>query len=200
MTLRNAFADLGTEPTLAAVRDKVLTDAQLRASRVPVETGLTQPLTDAQLRATRVPVETGLAPLTDTQLRATRVPVDTGLVIPQPQTDALTNAQLRASRVPVETGLVTQTDALTNAQLRAAPVSVAEDRFTRVLKFKPIAGEELRRDETATDDYHGIAADGSLTSAAVWDVVRFYKDASGKTTRTRYRTGVVWNNRTAGWT
>lgn len=181
MTLRNAFADLGTEPTLAAVRDKVLTDAQLRASRVPVETGLTQPLTDAQLRASRVPVETGL-------------------VIPQPQTDALTNAQLRASRVPVETGLVTQTDALTNAQLRATPVPVAEDKFTRVLKFKPVVGEELRRDETATDDYHGIAPDGSLISAAVWDVVRFYKDASGKTTRTRYRTGVVWNNRTAGWT
>lgn len=53
-----------------------LTDAQLRATAVPisgtVSTGLTQPLTDTQLRATAVPVS---GPLTDTQLRATAVPI-----------------------------------------------------------------------------------------------------------------------------
>jgi hypothetical protein len=53
-----------------------LTDAQLRATAVPisgtVSTGLTQPLTDTQLRATAVPVS---GPLTDTQLRATPVDV-----------------------------------------------------------------------------------------------------------------------------
>lgn len=49
---------------------------------LPVDTGLTQPLTDAQLRATAVPVSgtvtanTGLAqPLTDAQLRAEALPV-----------------------------------------------------------------------------------------------------------------------------
>lgn len=45
-----------------------LTDAQLRATAVPVS----GPLTDAQLRATAVPVS---GPLTDAQLRATAVPV-----------------------------------------------------------------------------------------------------------------------------
>lgn len=70
--------------------------------------------------------------------------------------------------------------------------------FLRVLKFEPLVGEEIRRDETLTDDYHGVAPDGSLTSAAVWSVARFYKTA-GLITRVRYRTGVVWDNRTAGW-
>ena len=42
-----------------------LTDAQLRASSVPVATGLSQPLTDAQLRASAVPVSiTGSIPVT----------------------------------------------------------------------------------------------------------------------------------------
>lgn len=49
-----------------------LTDAQMRATSVPVSTGLA-PLTDAQLRASAVPVSTGLTPLTDTQLRSTPV-------------------------------------------------------------------------------------------------------------------------------
>ena len=55
-----------------------LTDAQLRATAVPISgtitanTGLTQPLTDTQLRASPVSVS---GPLTDTQLRAADVPV-----------------------------------------------------------------------------------------------------------------------------
>lgn len=56
-----------------------LTDAQLRASAVPVSVSnfpatqaVSGPLTDAQLRASAVPVS---GPLTDAQLRATRVPV-----------------------------------------------------------------------------------------------------------------------------
>lgn len=69
-----------------------LTDAQLRATPVPVS----GPLTDAELRATPVQisgtVSTGLAqPLTDVQLRATAVPVS----------GPLTDAELRASAVPV---------------------------------------------------------------------------------------------------
>lgn len=84
-----------------------------------------------------------------------------------------------------------------NAQGRLL-LSVTADDFTRILKFEPIVGEEIRRDETLTDDYHGVAPDGSLTSAAVWSVARFYKTA-GLITRVRYRTGVVWDNRTAGW-
>lgn len=75
-----------------------LTDAQLRASAVPVTVPtpvpVTGPLTDTQLRATPVPVSgtvTASGPLTDTQLRASAVPVS----------GPLTDAQLRAVPVPV---------------------------------------------------------------------------------------------------
>jgi len=84
---------------------------------VTANTGLSQPLTDAQLRASAVPVS---GPLTDTQLRALAVPIsgtvtaNTGLAQP------LTDTQLRASAVPVS-------GPLTDTQLRATavPVSVA---------------------------------------------------------------------------
>lgn len=78
----------GVEPDEATVlanrllvadqHDQPLTDAQLRAAPVEVDTGLTtqtDALTDAELRAAPVPVATGLSPLTDTQLRAAPVPV-----------------------------------------------------------------------------------------------------------------------------
>lgn len=80
--------------------DGPLTDAELRASAVPVS----GPVTDAQLRATAVPVS---GPLTDAQLRATAVPIS----------GALTDAQLRATAVPVS-------GPLTDAQLRATSVPV----------------------------------------------------------------------------
>ena len=53
---------------------------------VTANTGLSQPLTDAQLRATAVPVS---GPLTDTQLRATAVPVS-GLFTDLPATPTVT--------------------------------------------------------------------------------------------------------------
>lgn len=74
-----------------------LTDAQLRASNVPVS----GPLTDTQLRAASVPV-TG--PLTDTQLRASAVPVS-GIVT---ASGPLTDTQLRASAVPVQGPAITK--------------------------------------------------------------------------------------------
>lgn len=80
---------------------------------------------------------------------------------------------------------------------RLVPDQVSSD-FTKLLKFEPIAGEEIRASETDTDRYHGAAADGTLTSAASWKVVRFYK-VSGKIERVRYRINVIWDARTAGW-
>lgn len=74
-----------TNETIAATGG--LTDAELRATPVPVAT---DGLTDAELRATPVDV---LGPLTDAELRATPVPVSTG---------GLTDAELRASAVEVE--------------------------------------------------------------------------------------------------
>lgn len=120
-----------------------LTDAQLRATPVPVSgTVSTGGLTDTELRASPVPVSvSGVAtaanqateiaslasidskltsplavtgPLTDAQLRATPVPVS-GTV----STGGLTDAQLRATPVPVSTG------DLTDTQLRASPVPVS---------------------------------------------------------------------------
>lgn len=86
-----------------------------------------------------------------------------------------------------------------NVILRHPDGSEASDSdFKRLLKFEPRIGEEIRRDETATDDYHGAAPDGTLTSAASWKVCRFYKTL-GQIVRVRYRVGVVWDNRTAGW-
>lgn len=61
--------------------------------------------------------------------------------------------------------------------------------------------DELRLDDIAGGDlYIGRAPDTTATSAASWEVVRIYRTATGATTRIRYRTGVVWDNRTAGWT
>lgn len=78
-----------------------LTDAQLRATAVPVS----GPVTDAQMRATALPVS---GPLTDGQLRATAVPVS----------GPVTDAQMRATALPVS-------GPLTDAQLRAADVPTA---------------------------------------------------------------------------
>lgn len=77
----------------------------LSVSNFPAQTGLT----DAQLRASAVPVSgtvtanTGLSqPLTDTQLRASAVPVSGTLSVDNfPAQTGLTDAQLRADAVPV---------------------------------------------------------------------------------------------------
>lgn len=98
-----------------------LTDAQLRASPVPVS----GPLTDTQLRAAAIPVSISgsiavTGPLTDTQLRATAVPVSgTFWQATQPVSGPLTDTQLRATAVPVS-------GPLTDAQLRATAVPIAD--------------------------------------------------------------------------
>jgi hypothetical protein len=130
-----------------------LTDAQLRATPVPVSGTVTAtgPLTDTQLRATPVPVSgtvTATGPLTDTQLRATAVPVsgpltDTQLrATPVPvsgavSTGGLTDAELRAIPVPVS-GTVTATGPLTDTQLRATPVPVSGPLTDTQLRATPV--------------------------------------------------------------
>lgn len=79
--------------------------------------------------------------------------------------------------------------------------STAEDtrsRAERVLKAAPSAGEEVRLESTATDDYTGMATDAADTTAAVWDVIRAYKTGVN-VTRIRFRSGIKWSERTAGW-
>jgi hypothetical protein len=90
-----------------------LTDAQLRASPVPVSgTVSTGGLTDTQLRASAVPVSgtvTASGPLTDTQLRASAVPVS----------GPLTDTQLRASAVPVSGSVTANAGTNLNTSLLA---------------------------------------------------------------------------------
>lgn len=96
----------------------------------------------------------------------------------------------------VKVGVV---DALPVGTNTIGKIDVNRNAFATLLKFEASSGEELRRDETATDDYHGRAADGAAEASTVWEIVRFYKDVLGKVTRTRYRTGVAWSSRTSGW-
>ncbi len=131
------------------IKPATLTDAQLRATALPVSgifyqatqpvsiaasVSVTGPLTDTQLRAVAVPVSgtvTATGPLTDTQLRATAVPVSGTLAVTGP----LTDTQLRATAVPVSgtffqatqpvSGTVTATGPLTNTELRATAVPVS---------------------------------------------------------------------------
>ena len=77
--------------------DGPLTNAELRATPVPVSGGLT----NAELRAAPVPVSGGL---TNAELRATPVPVSGGL----------TDTQLRASAVPVVGSVPTRTPTTTS--------------------------------------------------------------------------------------
>jgi hypothetical protein len=88
-----------------------LTDIELRATPVPISgtvtanTGLSQPLTDSQLRASAVLVS---GPLTDVELRATPVPISGTVTANTGLSQPLTDAQLRASAVPVDGSGVTQ--------------------------------------------------------------------------------------------
>ena len=118
-----------------------LTDAQLRATPVPVSgTVSTGGLTDAQLRAAPVPVSAASLPLptgaaTEATLSTltgkipasltvvgTALKVD-GSAVTQPVSGPLTDAQLRATPVPVS-GTVS-TGGLTDAELRASAVPVS---------------------------------------------------------------------------
>jgi hypothetical protein len=83
-------------------------------------------LTDAQLRASPVPVAISSgAGLTNTELRAAPVPVagTIGVSGTVPVSGPATDAQLRASPLPVS-GTVTATGPLTDSQLRASPPAV----------------------------------------------------------------------------
>lgn len=97
-----------------------LTDAQLRATAVPISgtitanTGLTQPLTDTQLRASPVSVS---GPLTDTQLRAADVPVSASS-LPLPSGAATsanqTTANTSLSNIDTDIGALADSAATTD--------------------------------------------------------------------------------------
>lgn len=104
--------DIITELQTIQPQTDALTDTELRASPVDVDTGLIIPIpqTDA---------------LTDTELRDSPVDVDTGLNQPTTPSDT---QPVSASSLPLPTGAATaanqQTDALTDTELRASAVDV----------------------------------------------------------------------------
>jgi hypothetical protein len=119
-----------------------LTDAQLRATPVPVSGTVTATggLTDAELRASPVPMSAASLPLptgasteatlstltgkipANLTVSSTRLLVD-GSGVTQPVSGPLTDAQLRATPVPVS-GTVS-TGGLTDAELRASAVPIS---------------------------------------------------------------------------
>jgi len=98
MTMHTKYEDMGdgTHALVVSVGGTItviggLTDAQLRATPVPVS----GPLTDTELRAVAVPISGTVAatgPLTDVELRAVAVPVS----------GPLTDAEVRATALDVD--------------------------------------------------------------------------------------------------
>lgn len=134
MTLRNAFDSLAVETTQQEILSELqtqqknsLTNSELRASPVPVSTGLVQPTTPTDIQPVSVnnlPLPNGAAtaakqlpdnhnvtvsnqvqqPLTDSQLRFSPVPVNTGLQQPTTPTDV---QPVSATNLPLPTGAAT---------------------------------------------------------------------------------------------
>ena len=149
-----------------------LTDAELRATPVPVS----GPLTDAQLRAASVAISDGggsltvdgtfwqatqpvSGPLTDAQLRAVAVPVSgTFWQATQPVSGPLTDAQLRAAAVPVS-------GPLTDVQLRATAVPVSLASVPSHAVTGPLTNTELRAAPVVVDTKRGGTASWTWVSA-----------------------------------
>lgn len=111
------YLDINPDGSINAVTGG-LTDAQLRATAIPV----VGPLTDAQLRATAVPV---LGPLTNAELRATAVPVSAA-ALPLPS-GAATEAKQDAliAKLPSTLGQKASADSLSVVLASGTTMSVS---------------------------------------------------------------------------
>lgn len=103
------------------------------------------------------------------------------------------------------TGTTTQPVAVAALPLPAgaaaqASLALRHNAAASLAKAELAVGQELRFDDVSAGDlYLGRAPDGTATADAAWEVFRYYRTAVGAITRGRYRTGVAWDNRTAGW-
>lgn len=149
--LTPTFVDTGL-----TTQTDALTDAELRASPVPVATGLTQPTTPADTQPVSVaalPLPTGAATAANQlpdnhQVQVSNLPTAYQLPADQllallPQTDALTNAQLRAAPVVVDTGH-TQPMTGTNSSVTASVTAV-----TLLASNGPRRGATVYNDSTS---------------------------------------------------
>lgn len=183
--LANLLAAVQALPQVA--QTDALTNTQLRAAPVPVNTGLTIPapqtdaLTNTQLRATPVPVS-GTVTITD---GSGPVTVDGTVAVsnlPTPQTDALTNAQLRASAVPVSlaSGVqVSGSDAVAAGTLATqdATVELATGRDGSAFAVG-IAGTwvgTISFERTAWTEAEWAAATGQPGNTRPWTKIALYK-------------------------
>ncbi len=132
-----------------------LTDAELRAEAVLIDTGLVQGLTDDELRATPVPVSGTITTggLTDVQLRTTPVPVS-GTV----STGGLSDTQLRATPVPVS-GTVSL-DAPSLAAIENVTVTIDAESLAALetINIENIVGTEFAEDSAHTSGDAGVLA------------------------------------------
>lgn len=139
-----------------------LTNAELRATPVPISGTITGPLTDTQLRATAVAVS---GPLTDAQLRATALPVSgavtvTGVATAAKQDELLAVMQNQSAATtwfaitPADTALATVPDAIYvgGAGTIVARGSNAVDATFTVTagQILPIRPTQVRAASTAT--------------------------------------------------
>ena len=182
-----------------------LTDAQLRAGDVGVDTGLTQPTTPSDTQpvsAASLPLPTGAATaagqLPDNhQVTVSNHPAEYPLPDSQvstltPQTDALTDAQLRASALTVA-------DTDSNALLTAA------DGYLKWKSLKEgdaatFAHQFLIDDAATAYTYHGTALRTDAESADVWSVMRIEYDGVLKKRHVKLlvNTGIAWADRVSG--
>lgn len=103
-----------------------------------------------------------------------------------------------ASSLPLPTGAST----LAEQQTQTTSLSARNNAFATLMNALPdTTGKEVRMDDVAAGDlYIGRNTDGTSTATASWEVVRIYRNAvTAKIERVRYRTGVAWDSRTAGW-
>lgn len=71
-----------------------------------------------------------------------------------------------------------------------------QNPFASLVKFECYPTEELRADDVkAGDRFHGRALSGTATSSTAWEIVRFYRSATGDVLRLIYRTGTSWDDR-----
>lgn len=77
--------------------------------------------------------------------------------------------------------------------------SYSQTPFTSLIQVQAAPGQEIRIDDIASGDlYHGRAPDRASTSAPVWEIVHFYRDADATILRIRYVSAAIWDDRTSG--
>jgi hypothetical protein len=151
---------------------------------VTANTGLSQPLTDAQLRASAVPVSgtffqatqpvsiassvavTG--PLTDGQLRATPVPVSGTVTANTGLTQPLTDAQLRATPVPVSGTFFQATQPVSAASLPLPSGAATETTLSSIDGKLGSLGQKTMANSTPVviaSDQSAIPITGSITAS-----------------------------------